>query len=216
MDHVVTQSRVDGAPALLSMWPIALATADGRSATAWRPPALVRGSLCREASSPFHVVRQTYSYELLSSYSHSAGRTRRGVPFLTGQKEDRKSRPNRHALTALASPGCSSVFAFGSWTNPHPPTHPSPHTPNLIHTAVRDAAPRKARKKNPSKEGGTEARYVHTPSLHTSILHTSILPSDVPPPERSMRSSYPATPPSPRTNNHEPITTNQSPRTSDQ
>jgi phage terminase large subunit-like protein len=30
-----------------------------------------------------------------------------GVPFLTGQKGDGKSRTNRHWITAFASPGCT-------------------------------------------------------------------------------------------------------------
>ncbi len=198
MDHVVTQSRVDGAPALLSMWPIALATADGRSATAWRPPALVRGSLCREASSPFHVVRQTYSYELLSSYSHSAGRTRRGVPFLTGQKEDRKSRPNRHALTALASPGCSSVFAFGSWTNPHPPTRaptlPISSTPPS-ETPHRERPGRRIRRK---KEGRRQDTSIHPAFTPPSFIHPSFLPTSPPRTEHAEFVSC-----------HTPVTTNQ-------
>ena len=203
MDHVVTQSRVDGAPALLSMWPIALATADGRSATAWRPPALVRGSLCREASSPFHVVRQTYSYELLSSYSHSAGRTRRGVPFLTGQKEDRKSRPNRHALTALASPGCSSVFAFGSWTNPHPPTRaptlPISSTPPS-ETPHRERPGRRIRRK---KEGRRQDTSIHPAFTPPSFIHPSFLPTS-PPPNGACGVRI-----LPHPRHHEPITTNQ-------
>jgi hypothetical protein len=51
-----SESRVAGASALSSMWPIALATAAGRSSAGSRPPALGRGSLCRKASFPLYVV----------------------------------------------------------------------------------------------------------------------------------------------------------------
>jgi hypothetical protein len=175
--HVVTQSRVDGTPALLSMWPIALATADGRSATAWRPPALVRGSLCREASSPFHVVRQTYSYELLSSYSHSAGRTRRGVPFLTGQKGDGKSRRAVRATADGSAPRRGRESELARTSAMASLRHRFAKSPS-----AGQSRPRRRTAKGPEEEsverrrdGGKIRPYIHPSCIHPSHIH----PSDV-------------------------------------
>jgi hypothetical protein len=73
-----TSSRVDETPVLSSMWPIALATANGWSAAACRPPVVGWGSLRRKNSSPFYMVdwmrgRYCVLFFLQSSY--------RGFPF---------------------------------------------------------------------------------------------------------------------------------------
>jgi hypothetical protein len=117
-----TSSRVDETLALSSMWPIALATVNGRSAAACRPPVVGRGSLCRKTSSL--CGRLDESTLLIPLFSAA---TLSGVHFLTGQKGTKKAAPT----------GTSSL--------------------RLRRRAVRAAAPRKARKKNPAKTGGERA-----------------------------------------------------------
>jgi hypothetical protein len=87
-----SQARVAEPSALSSMWPIALAIADGRSGTGCRRPALGRRTLRTKAPS-FPWGRKPYSYELLPACSW----THRYVPFLTGQKGDGK-KPHQPAL----------------------------------------------------------------------------------------------------------------------
>jgi hypothetical protein len=88
-----------GASALSSMWPIALAIADGRSGTGYRPPALGRRPLRTKASS-FLQGRKTYSCGPLPACSW----THRDVPLLTGQKGDGKSRRAGRAAADGSAP----------------------------------------------------------------------------------------------------------------
>jgi len=90
-----------------------------------------------------------YRYELLPAYSCLVGRARRDVPFLTGQKGDGKSRRAGRAAADGPAPrrGRESVSRFAiRGRRSYPCGAP------LRRSAVRDAAPRKARKKNPAKK----------------------------------------------------------------
>ena len=83
-----TSSRVDETLALSSMWPIALATTNGRPPAACRPPVVGWGSLCGKTSSLCgRLDESTLLIPLFSAATLSGG------SLLTGQKGTEKAAP---------------------------------------------------------------------------------------------------------------------------
>jgi len=148
------------------MWPLSSATPDGRSGTGYRPPALGRRKLRRKTSflcGSINVQSRTSTFTQPSWRSDPSG-----GPLFDRPKRGRK-KPHQPALahfvrvagrdalrlTALARIGAANRNSLGHlrWPRSDIDSRNAP----LRDQSVRDAAPRKARGKESTKEKRKQA-----------------------------------------------------------